>query len=72
MGQLTASASSVIYKLLGFTLAMVVGPIGTYYLTINTIFRGRSPGWRCLVIGGARGTLFGCAWERMAGLMGAG
>ena len=32
--------SSVIYKLLGFTLAMVAGPIGTYFLTLNTLFRG--------------------------------
>ncbi|TAQ83688.1 hypothetical protein B7494_g7989 [Chlorociboria aeruginascens] len=32
----------VIYKLLGFTLAMIAGPIGTYFLTLNTIFRGNS------------------------------
>lgn len=31
---------AVIYKLLGFTLAMIGGPIGTYFLTLNTIFRG--------------------------------
>jgi hypothetical protein len=30
----------VIYKLLGFTFAMVVGPIGTYFLTVDTIFGG--------------------------------
>jgi hypothetical protein len=30
----------VIYKLLGFTLAMVAGPIGTYYLTVDNVFRG--------------------------------
>lgn len=30
----------VIYKLLGFTLAMVVGPIGTYFLTVDTVFGG--------------------------------
>jgi vacuolar ATPase assembly integral membrane protein VMA21 len=30
----------VIYKLLGFTLAMVVGPIGSYFLTVDTIFGG--------------------------------
>lgn len=30
----------VIYKLLGFTLAMVVAPIGSYFLTLNTIFGG--------------------------------
>lgn len=37
-----AVPASVIYKLLGFTLAMVACPIGTYFLTLNTIFRGRS------------------------------
>ena len=35
-----ASHSAVIYKLLGFTLAMIAGPIGTYFLTLNTIFKG--------------------------------
>ena len=30
----------VIIKLLGFTLAMVVGPIGTYFLTLNSVFKG--------------------------------
>jgi len=34
-----AVPAAVIYKLLGFTLAMVAGPIMTYYLTLNTIFR---------------------------------
>jgi hypothetical protein len=33
----------VIYKLLGFTLAMVVAPIGSYFLTVDTIFRGHLP-----------------------------
>jgi len=33
----------VIYKLLGFTLAMVVAPIGSYFLTVDTIFRGQLP-----------------------------
>ncbi|KAG4426762.1 vacuolar ATPase assembly integral membrane protein vma21 [Cadophora malorum] len=32
----------VIFKLLGFTLAMVVCPIGSYFLTLNTIFKGNS------------------------------
>ncbi|KAI1461756.1 VMA21-like domain-containing protein [Annulohypoxylon moriforme] len=32
----------VILKLLAFTLAMVVMPIGSYFLTVNTIFRGNS------------------------------
>jgi len=31
----------VIVKLLAFTLAMVVGPIGTYFLTLNTLYKGR-------------------------------
>lgn len=31
----------MIYKLLGFTAAMVAGPIGMYFLTLNTIFSGR-------------------------------
>ncbi|KAK3178763.1 vacuolar ATPase assembly integral membrane protein vma21 [Lepraria neglecta] len=37
-----AVPAAVIYKLLGFTLAMIAGPIGTYFLTLNTIFRGNS------------------------------
>ncbi|KAI1656997.1 hypothetical protein F4813DRAFT_361236 [Daldinia decipiens] len=32
----------VIIKLLAFTFAMVVVPIGSYFLTVNTIFRGNS------------------------------
>ena len=31
---------NVIVKLLAFTLAMVIGPIGTYFLTLNTVFKG--------------------------------
>lgn len=34
------SHRNVIVKLLAFTLAMVVGPIGTYFLTLNTVFKG--------------------------------
>lgn len=34
--------SAVIFKLLGFTLAMIAAPIGSYFLTLNTIFRGLS------------------------------
>jgi len=37
-----AVPAHVIYKLLGFTFAMVVGPIGTYFLTVDTIFGGNS------------------------------
>ncbi|KAH9897531.1 VMA21-like domain-containing protein [Xylariomycetidae sp. FL2044] len=32
----------VILKLLAFTFAMVVVPIGSYFATVNTIFRGNS------------------------------
>ncbi|KAI0136147.1 hypothetical protein F4776DRAFT_654902 [Hypoxylon sp. NC0597] len=32
----------VIIKLLAFTFGMVVIPIGSYFLTVNTIFRGNS------------------------------
>lgn len=31
---------AVIIKLLGFTAAMIGGPIGVYFLTVHTIFRG--------------------------------
>ena len=31
----------VIYKLLAFTFAMVVIPIGSYFVTVNTVFRGK-------------------------------
>jgi hypothetical protein len=37
-----AVPAHVIYKLLGFTLAMVVGPIGSYFVTLNTLFGGNS------------------------------
>lgn len=30
----------VIFKLLGFTFAMIVVPIGSYFLTVHTIFQG--------------------------------
>lgn len=37
-----AVPAAVIFKLLGFTLAMIIAPIGAYFLTLNTIFQGRS------------------------------
>ncbi|KAL9587114.1 MAG: hypothetical protein Q9212_000481 [Teloschistes hypoglaucus] len=37
-----AVPAAVINKLLGFTAAMVAGPISVYFLTLNTIFRGSS------------------------------
>ncbi|KAI1465722.1 uncharacterized protein F4812DRAFT_437308 [Daldinia caldariorum] len=32
----------VIIKLLAFTFAMVIIPIGSYFLTVNTVFKGNS------------------------------
>ncbi|KAJ0121422.1 hypothetical protein N8I77_004369 [Diaporthe amygdali] len=32
----------VIAKLLAFTFAMIVVPIGSYFLTVNTVFKGNS------------------------------
>ncbi|KAI0023039.1 hypothetical protein F4780DRAFT_731190 [Xylariomycetidae sp. FL0641] len=37
-----AVPTDVIMKLLAFTFAMVVIPIGSYFATVNTIFRGNS------------------------------
>ncbi|KAH8768495.1 vacuolar ATPase assembly integral membrane protein VMA21 [Hyaloscypha sp. PMI_1271] len=37
-----AVPAHVIYKLLGFTFAMIVAPIGTYFLSVDTIFGGNS------------------------------
>jgi len=37
-----AVPSHVIYKLLGFTFAMVVLPIGSYFVTVDTLFKGNS------------------------------
>jgi VMA21-like domain len=39
-GHRLTTSRSVIYKLLGFTLAMVVAPIGTYFMTVNMLFKG--------------------------------
>ncbi|KJZ79140.1 Vacuolar ATPase assembly integral membrane protein VMA21 [Hirsutella minnesotensis 3608] len=33
----------VIFKLLGFTLAMIVIPIGSYFVTVDTLFKGTLP-----------------------------
>lgn len=38
--RLTYVCSSVIVKLLGFTFAMITLPIGLYFLTVKTIFKG--------------------------------
>ncbi|BDD63582.1 vacuolar ATPase assembly integral membrane protein vma21 [Monascus purpureus] len=35
-----AVPAPVIYKLLAFTAAMVFGPIGMYFLTVESIFKG--------------------------------
>ncbi|KAF7195272.1 Vacuolar ATPase assembly integral membrane protein vma21 [Pseudocercospora fuligena] len=37
-----AVPSSVLYKLLGFTFAMITFPIGSYFLTRHTIFGGNA------------------------------
>ncbi|KAL1639980.1 putative vma21-like domain-containing protein [Diplodia seriata] len=37
-----AVPAHVIFKLLGFTFAMITLPIGTYFMTVNTIFKGNS------------------------------
>ncbi|KAG0133252.1 hypothetical protein HOY82DRAFT_556649 [Tuber indicum] len=37
-----AVPGSVIAKLLLFTLAMVVAPLGSYFLTVNTVFSGNT------------------------------
>ncbi|EPE29674.1 VMA21-like-containing protein [Glarea lozoyensis ATCC 20868] len=37
-----AVPAHVIVKLLGFTLAMIVCPLGTYFLSLNTLFKGNS------------------------------
>jgi hypothetical protein len=34
--------SSVIWKLMSFTFAMITLPIGTYFFTVNLVFRGES------------------------------
>jgi len=37
-----AVPASVIVKLLAFTFAMAVVPIGSYFVTVNTVFQGNS------------------------------
>ncbi|EXJ87060.1 hypothetical protein A1O3_04018 [Capronia epimyces CBS 606.96] len=37
-----AVPASVIYKLLGFTLAMICIPIGSYFLSVDVFFRGNA------------------------------
>ncbi|QLI74031.1 Vacuolar ATPase assembly integral membrane protein vma-21 [Metarhizium brunneum] len=37
-----AVPKDVIFKLLGFTFAMIVVPIGSYFLTVHTVFKGNS------------------------------
>jgi hypothetical protein len=34
--------SSVLWKLMSFTFAMITLPIGTYFFTVNLVFRGMS------------------------------
>lgn len=35
-----AHTRDVIVKLLAFTFAMIVVPIGSYFATVNTVFKG--------------------------------
>ncbi|KAH7160214.1 hypothetical protein B0J13DRAFT_616998 [Dactylonectria estremocensis] len=35
-----AVPNDVIFKLIAFTLAMIVVPIGSYFVTVNTVFKG--------------------------------
>ncbi|KAJ4513604.1 vacuolar ATPase assembly integral membrane protein vma21 [Exophiala dermatitidis] len=37
-----AVPASVIYKLLGFTMAMIFFPIGSYFLSVNLVFGGNA------------------------------
>jgi len=37
-----AVPKDVIFKLLGFTAAMIVVPIGSYFLTVHSVFNGNS------------------------------
>ncbi|QUC18418.1 uncharacterized protein UV8b_02659 [Ustilaginoidea virens] len=37
-----AVPKDVIFKLLGFTFAMIVVPIGSYFLTVHSVFKGNS------------------------------
>ncbi|KAL9614664.1 MAG: hypothetical protein Q9167_000869 [Letrouitia subvulpina] len=37
-----AVSTSVILKLLGFTAAMIAGPIGVYFLSVNILFHGNA------------------------------
>jgi VMA21-like domain len=39
---LMSALRTVVYKLLGFTLAMAVVPIGSYFATVDLLFRGRA------------------------------
>jgi vacuolar ATPase assembly integral membrane protein VMA21 len=43
LGILHTFTRDVILKLLAATLAMIVVPIGSYFLTVNTVFKGTCP-----------------------------
>lgn len=38
---LTTLARDVIFKLLGFSAAMIIVPIGSYFATVHTVFNGK-------------------------------
>ncbi|KAL6858533.1 hypothetical protein J3F83DRAFT_749993 [Trichoderma novae-zelandiae] len=37
-----AVPNDVIFKLLGFSAAMIIIPIGSYFMTVHTVFKGNS------------------------------
>lgn len=51
----------VILKLLAFTLAMIVVPIGSYFATVNTVFKGKQAA--VLFWGPARLSNAGRQWQ---------
>ena len=48
-GELMSERRSVIVKLLGFTFAMITFPIGSYFLTVNSLFGGMRSS-RCVTV----------------------
>ncbi|AEO70319.1 f4f913a0-3bdb-4e1c-a946-88d9fc09f5b3 [Thermothielavioides terrestris] len=61
-----AVPTSVIMKLLAFTLGMIVIPIGSYFLTVNTLFRGNSTYAGALAAIMANAVLIGYIFVAMA------
>ncbi|KAK4240013.1 hypothetical protein C8A03DRAFT_13595 [Achaetomium macrosporum] len=57
---------SVIIKLLAFTLGMIVIPIGSYFLTVDTVFKGNSTYAGALAAIMANAVLIGYIFVAMA------